>query len=68
MTEEIRLYLELAHRDLEAAQGNLKMGYYQIVVSRAYYAMSTQQVHCWRVKVFTAVNILGCMRRLGSIS
>lgn len=36
---EIRLYLENARRDLKTAQDNLDLGYYHVVVSRAYYAM-----------------------------
>lgn len=38
-SEEIRLYLENAKRDLKAAQSNLELGYFHITVSRAYYAM-----------------------------
>ncbi|MBM3143509.1 MAG: HEPN domain-containing protein [Chloroflexi bacterium] len=38
-SEEIRLYLENARRDLEAARSNLELGYFHITVSRAYYAM-----------------------------
>lgn len=39
MSEEIQLYLEHARRDLEAAESNLKLGFYHITVSRSYYAM-----------------------------
>ena len=37
--DEVRLYLESAQRDIEAAESNLEYGYYHIVISRAYYAM-----------------------------
>ncbi len=39
MNAESRLYLEYARRDLRAARSNLNMGYFHVVVSRAYYAM-----------------------------
>lgn len=39
MNKEIRLYLDHAHRDLEAAESNLDIGFYHITLSRAYYAM-----------------------------
>ncbi len=38
-SEEVRLYLENAQRDLDASQSNLEAGHYHIVVSRSYYAM-----------------------------
>ncbi len=39
MTEECRLYLDYARRDLQAAESNLNLGFYHITISRAYYAM-----------------------------
>lgn len=39
MSDEIQLYLEHARRDLQAAEGNLNLGFYHITVSRSYYAM-----------------------------
>lgn len=39
MSEEIQLYLGHARLDLEAAEGNLELGFYHIIVSRSYYAM-----------------------------
>lgn len=39
MTEECRLYLDYALRDLQAAESNLNLGFYHITISRAYYAM-----------------------------
>lgn len=36
---QIQPYLERAHQDLEAAANNLKQGFYNVAVSRAYYAM-----------------------------
>jgi uncharacterized protein (UPF0332 family) len=37
-TEEIQLYLDRAHQDLEAAESNLHHGFYGVTVARAYYA------------------------------
>jgi len=39
VTEECRLYLDYARRDLQAAENNLHLGFYHITISRAYYAM-----------------------------
>ncbi len=36
---EIQLYLDHAHRDLQAAQSNLDQGFYGVAVTRSYYAM-----------------------------
>jgi uncharacterized protein (UPF0332 family) len=36
---EITLYLNRARQDLRAAQSNLDQGFYEVTVSRAYYAM-----------------------------
>lgn len=36
---DIRLYLERAQEDLEAASSNLQHGFYAVTVTRAYYAM-----------------------------
>jgi uncharacterized protein (UPF0332 family) len=36
---DISLYLDRARKDLEAAQGNLELGFYAVSVTRAYYAM-----------------------------
>jgi uncharacterized protein (UPF0332 family) len=36
---DIRLYLSRAHRDLQAAESNIRQGFYGVAVSRAYYAM-----------------------------
>jgi len=36
---EVRLYLDRTHVDLQAAQGNLDLGFYGVAITRAYYAM-----------------------------
>ncbi len=36
---EIQLYLDHAHRDLQAAQSNLDQDFYGVAVTRSYYAM-----------------------------
>lgn len=36
---EIQYYMERAQRDLRATQSNLEQGFYEVAVSRAYYAM-----------------------------
>ncbi len=36
---DIRLYLDRAHRDLQAAESNIRQGFYGVALSRAYYAM-----------------------------
>jgi uncharacterized protein len=36
---EIQRYLERAHRDLQATQTNFEQGFYEVAISRAYYAM-----------------------------
>jgi len=36
---EIPLYLDRAHRDLQAAESNLRQGFYAVAVTRGYYAM-----------------------------
>ena len=38
-TAEVKLYLNRAHQDLQAVQSIFDDGYYNIAVSRAYYAM-----------------------------
>lgn len=35
----IPLYLDRAHQDLQAAESNLRQGFYTVAVTRAYYAM-----------------------------
>ena len=37
---DIRLYLDRAELDLEAAEANIKEGYHAVAVTRAYYAIS----------------------------
>lgn len=38
-TSEVRLYLDRARQDLQAAQNNLEQDFYGVVVSRSYYAI-----------------------------
>ena len=38
-TQEVSLYLERAHRDIQAARNNLEQDFFEVVVTRAYYAM-----------------------------